>query len=170
MEISKNVFRKRRVIHNTPGHAHALTFSCYKRMPLLRDRTISSFVEKAVSNAMTKHNFHLWAFVFMPEHVHLLIKPNERVYDISAIKKSICQSASRRALNYYKSNAAEMFNLLGTGQKHQKYRFWQDGGGYDRNIFNRNAAMDFVDYVHQNPVQRKLVEKASQWYYSSYNY
>ncbi len=30
--------------------------------------------------------------------------------------------------------------------------------------------MNFVDYIHQNPVKRKLVEKASRWYYSSYNY
>ncbi len=120
MEISENVFRKRCVRLNIPGHAHALTFSCYRRYPLLMDRIVSGFLETAISNAMAKHNFSVWAFVFMPEHVHLLIKPDQKVYDISAIKKSICQSSSRRSINHYKSSAPEMIDLLCTIQKHQR--------------------------------------------------
>ncbi|RKY06672.1 MAG: hypothetical protein DRP56_06985, partial [Planctomycetota bacterium] len=45
-----------------------------------------------------KHGFDIWAFVLMPEHVHLLIYPTDVSYSISAILKSIKQSTARRAI------------------------------------------------------------------------
>jgi putative transposase len=43
------------------GHAHFLTFSCYRRMPLLgKDRTRLWFLE-ALQDARKKHCFDLWA-------------------------------------------------------------------------------------------------------------
>ncbi|OHB61113.1 MAG: hypothetical protein A2167_08085 [Planctomycetes bacterium RBG_13_46_10] len=61
--------------YNISGHAHELTFSCYRNQKfLLSDRTCQWLIE-SIEKAKVKHNFSLWAFVFMPDHVHLLIKP-----------------------------------------------------------------------------------------------
>src|SRR5215207_7980874 len=89
---------RKRVRHfDLPGDAHFLTFSCFHRMPLLsKDRTRKWLVE-AIGNARTKHSFDLWAWVIMPEHVHLLIYP--RVIDckvsevLADIKRPVAQSA-----------------------------------------------------------------------------
>lgn len=63
--------------YNEPGHAHALTFSCFQRRPFLaRDRTRQWMLE-AIDQARTKHGFHLWAYVLIPEHVHLLLGPTQ---------------------------------------------------------------------------------------------
>ena len=51
------------------GDAHFLTFSCYHQIPLLsKDRTRLWFIEE-LNKARTKHQFDLWAWVIMPEHV-----------------------------------------------------------------------------------------------------
>lgn len=51
--------------------AHFLTFSCYQRLALLsKDRTRQWFLD-ALDKGRVKHGFDLWAWVIMPEHVHL---------------------------------------------------------------------------------------------------
>jgi hypothetical protein len=73
---------------NDVGHAHFLTFSCYHRQPFLsRDRSRQWMLD-AIARAREQYDFHLWAYVIMPEHVHLLIWPARREYSISAILKT----------------------------------------------------------------------------------
>ena len=38
---------------------------------------------EAIDKARIEHQFHLWAYVVMAEHVHLLICPTEDEYAIS---------------------------------------------------------------------------------------
>src|SRR5947209_8669439 len=55
--------RKRVRSYNIPGHAHELTFSCFRRLPLLsRDRTRRWFVD-AMENARRELDPALWAYV-----------------------------------------------------------------------------------------------------------
>lgn len=46
-------------------------------------------------------------------------------------------------------------------------RFWQPGGGYDRNITSIEALRAMIDYLHANPVRRGLVARAEDWDWSS---
>ena len=46
-------------------------------------------------------------------------------------------------------------------------RFWQPGGGYDRNITSTEALRAVIDYIHANPVRRGLVARAEDWEWSS---
>ena len=154
--------------YDVPGHGHELTFSCYRRIPLLKNTTFSDYLAEAVRAAQHTHSFDVWAYVFMPEHLHLLIYPTQEIYSISAILKSIKQSVSRRAINWLRQHRPEVLERLKTGQKYGTYRFWQDGGGYDRNIFTHAAAIHSVRYIHTNPVKRGLVHWPQEWYYSSY--
>ena len=47
------------------------------------------------------------------------------------------------------------------------YRFWQRGGGNDRNIFDPVTVCEQIEYIHNNPVRRGLCEKAEDWLWSS---
>jgi putative transposase len=59
--------------YNEPGHAHALTFTCFHRRPFLsKDRSRRWFTH-AVIAAKQELSFHVWAYVVMPDHVHLLL-------------------------------------------------------------------------------------------------
>ncbi len=80
---------------------------------------------------------------------------------------SIKQPVSRKAVNFLKKNNPDGLKCLATSQQCRPYRFWQKGGGYDRNITKVKAIIDLVRYIHNNPVRKGLVENAEQWYYSS---
>jgi len=57
------------------GEIHELTFSCYQRRPLLEDDWRREQLSRAIDRGVEGHGWSLAAFVYMPEHVHLLIVP-----------------------------------------------------------------------------------------------
>jgi putative transposase len=162
-------YRKKCERYNVPGHAHELTFGCYQGMPLFENKVFCEYFVEAVNKAENQYAFDVWAYVVMPEHIHLLLFPYHPPYSISDILRSIKQSVSRKAVNWLKDNQPDLLNQIVIQQPQKMYRFWQDGGGYDRNIFTREAAVNSAQYIHLNPVRRKLAETPDMWHYSSHN-
>ena len=167
MDRGSERFRKTCERWNTPWDAHELTFSCFHRRAFLsKDRT-RYYLGEAINRAQVSHRFHVWAYVIMPEHVHLLIWPASEVYSISSILQTIKQSVARRAVNWLKANNSDALQWLATGRTDKRYQFWQDGGGYDRNVRNSKALRDIFTYIHNNPVKRGLVARPEDWEWSS---
>ncbi|MEI8195391.1 MAG: hypothetical protein WCI73_05730 [Phycisphaerae bacterium] len=105
----------------------------------------------------------------MPEHVHLLILPLERPYEISVILASIKQPVSQLARKYVEANAPAFLEHMRDIQPNgrEAFRFWQRGGGYDRNVTAGEELWEKIHYIHQNPVRRKLVTRRDEWPWSS---
>lgn len=47
------------------------------------------------------------------------------------------------------------------------HRFWQRGGGYDRNVTEPATLVSMIEYIHNNPVRRGLVPKPTDGVWSS---
>jgi len=62
--------RHRRSIKES-GHAHELTFSCFRRDPFLSKDRAREWLAASIRTACVNLDFSLWAFDFMPDHVHL---------------------------------------------------------------------------------------------------
>jgi putative transposase len=160
--------RRHRRPCNEPGHAHELTFSCYRRYPFLKAERTRQWLVEAIDDARQEWRFDLWAFVFMPEHAHLIVRPRDPVADIEDILKAIKAPVGRRALAYLESNDPSWLARLTRrrGEKTERL-FWMSGGGYDRNVIKPPTLMKMVDYVHENPIRRGLVERVEDWPWSS---
>lgn len=140
-----------------------LTFSCHQRLALLgTPETRDVFIESLVA-ARERYGFKLMAWVVMPEHVHLLIVPVAEPVPI--ILRSIKQSTSQRILYRWKESGARVLGRLNIGDG--RSRFWQAGGGFDRNVRNTDEFIRTVEYIHQNPVTRGLVGTQTDWQWSS---
>ena len=63
--------------YHDPGDVHELTFSCYRRLPLLTNDPWRGYLATSVENACRQRRFRLAAFVFIPEPVHLLVLPEK---------------------------------------------------------------------------------------------
>jgi len=153
---------------NEPGHAHELTFSCYRRLPLLDCDRIRGFLADSINAAKVELDFAVWAYVFMPEHVHVIVYPRHVEYDIAAIRKAIKEPAARRALNRLRMEHSEWLPQLERkrGDRSESL-FWQFGGGYDRNIESAKVLRAAIEYIHLNPVRRGLADHATDWKWSS---
>ena len=153
---------------NEPGHAHELTFSCFQGFPFLKSESTCQWLAEAIDEARAKHDFALWAYVFMPGHVHLLIFPKRLQYDIALIRKAIKEPVGRKAIKYLRAEAPEWLPRLEVKRgSHIEHRFWQAGGGYDRNAYELETIWAMIEYIHANPVRRGLVEYAETWKWSS---
>ena len=165
--LKGKIYTKECLRYNVAGHAHELTFSCYQNHAFLSKERPCNYLVNSIAASREKHPFDLWAYVLMPSHVHLLICPKTADYSISNILLSIKQPVSHKAISYLKENKPDGLKSLATYQIHRPYRFWQKGGGYDRNITKVSTIIDSVRYLHNNPVRKGFVNSPDEWYYSS---
>ncbi|HUU09691.1 MAG TPA: hypothetical protein VM431_04040 [Phycisphaerae bacterium] len=163
------VKRRRRKRYDVPGHAHYLTFSCWRNQPLLARERPRAWLLESLDAARGVHRFDLWAWVIMPEHVHLLLLPADGV-GVGAILRSVKQPVAKAAVSWVRQHRPQwlprMLDLQPSGRR--AYRFWQPGGGYDRNLWTPQELREKIDYIHANPVRRGLVEHPRDWPWSSY--
>jgi putative transposase len=114
--------------------------------------------------------FGLWAYVVMPDHAHLMVKPQLPYCNISRFLYSIKRPVALSAIKHAKDNQdsiqiTRMTDTLPNG--HAELRFWQQGGGYDRNIHSSKELLEKIDYMHANPVRKGLCEHPADWKWSS---
>jgi len=166
MDIQRKHKLKRKSL-NIPGHAHELTFSCYKNQPLLKFAIGRSKFIYSINKARVKYEFDIWAWVIMPDHVHILIFPKQAIYSIPGILKAIKQPTAQEIVRFLKENNPTALRNLETGLKSPQYRFWQDGGGYDRNYWEPEEIHTQVNYIHNNPVRRGLCASTVDYRWSS---
>ena len=128
---------------------HFVTFSCYRREPLLDSPRSKDVFESALERARRGYGFYVSGYVVMPEHVHLLVSEPER-------------GTLARALQAMKQSVAR--RLIG-GRRH----FWQ-ARYYDFNVWSENKRVEKLRYMHRNPVTRGLVKCPEDWTWSSFRH
>ncbi len=161
---------RKRVRHfHEPGHRHEFTFSCYHRWPLLTNNDWRRRLSRAIDSANLTWHWELVAFVFMPEHVHLLANPLEPDPDIGGYLQAIKQPFSKQIHGILKQHKSSLLSKLIVRDRpgHESFRFWQEGAGYDRNLWTPKVIMAAINYIHENPVRRRLCQQAIQWKWSS---
>ncbi len=155
--------------YHEPGDVHELTFSCYHRLPLLTNDIWQHYLAKSIDHACLDRHFRLVAFVFMPEHVHLLVFPEELQPDLGtfiAATKRPCSANVKADLTASKSPLLERLTVRERPGK-LTFRYWQEGPGYDRNLQHDESVLASLDYIHNNPVRRGLCRYATDWFWSS---
>jgi putative transposase len=155
--------RKTRVRFEIAGHGRYLTFSCYQRLPLLASGRARSACADQLMLARRRLKFGLYAWVVMPEHVHLLVLPRLPEVTVPKILSAIKRPLARTLLDELRATGSTegLCDAGGTA------RFWQRGGGYDRNIFSQAEQDEKTQYIHENPIRRGLVQSIEDWRWSS---
>jgi putative transposase len=140
------------------GHFHFLTFSCYHRLPLLTPACRELFLV-LLEKTRQEFDFAVAGYVVMPEHVHLLLGEPSRG-DPSRVLQSLKLKMARRVLH------RQTQPVLG---KTPPAHFWQRRF-YDFNVCSEETLEEKLEYIHQNPVRRGLVEHPEDWLWSSARY
>ncbi len=115
----------------------------------LRDQRVARLVANTLHyGEATRRFYDLYAWVIMPNHVHVILKPR---MELSAI------------LRWLKGRTGRMANrLLGrTGTA-----FWQDES-FDHWVRSNHELQRLIEYVENNPVQAGLAPVATEWPWSS---
>ena len=164
---------RKRVKHfHQPGDMHELTFSCYRRLSLLTNDCWRTELSKCIDLAAEEFKFELVAFVYMPEHDHLLVFPVTDEPDIGRYLASVKQPLSRFVKSKLEETSSTLLEKLTIRERPGRFcfRYWQEGPGFDRNLFSLEAIEASIAYIHRNPVERGLCPRATDWKWSSARY
>jgi len=161
---------RKRVKHvDNDTDVRELTFSCYERRPLLTNNNWREMLARSIDAAIVRHRYRLAAFVFMPEHVHLIVWPLPAASGMESVLKAIKRPFSFRVKQQLVANQSPLLQKLTVQQRPGvlTFRYWQEGPGYDRNLTLGRTLLSSINYVHMNPVRRSLCKSAEDWLWSS---
>ncbi len=152
-----------------PTHARYLTFGCYRRKQLFAHEELAFRFVHAVDAWRREQAVQLWAYVVMPNHVHLLVhtEVSDLGKDLGLLKlrygfQALQWLQVHHPVRYEELQALDHGTIV--------HRFWQAGGGYDRNIFSDVAVRKAMTYIHNNPVRAGIVEVPEMFTWSSARY
>ncbi len=167
-KTGRRVARKRRHRFDGENTPRELTFSCYRGYPFLARNRTRQWLIDSLDEARQTHSFDLWAWVIMPEHVHLIVNPRIPDTRVGAFLGDVKEQVARPAIEWLAQNAPEWIARVTVREgSRNRRRFWQPGGGYDRNIDSVATLYQMIEYIHLNPVRRGLVTRAIDWPWSS---
>jgi len=151
------------------GHLHFLTFSCYRRLPLLRAARTRDLFLKTLDEVRGHFQFVIVGYVVMPEHVHLLIGEPETGTPskvLQVLKQRVSKAVRRRSRRRVPKSQLPLWD---EAERPGPRNFWQHRF-YDFNEWSERKKNEKLHYMHMNPVKRGLVAEPKLWAWSSYRF
>lgn len=146
--------------------AYYLTSVTKDRLPVFRSDKMKAVAALALDEARTSCGFLIFAYVIMPDHIHLITDSRKKPEEILRYVNGI---VARRVIDFLKRNnyisSLEKLRHQDRGQGY-RYSLW-DHHPNIRQLTSESMLMQRVHYTHQNPVRARLVENAEDYQYSS---
>jgi putative transposase len=150
------------------GHLHFITFSCYRRLPLLKTVRARDVLVRELARVRAEYGFLLVGYVVMPEHVHLLIS-EPRKGTPSTVLQMLKQRVSKKLRKKQRRNFVGQLRLTFPEPVDNIRSFWQ-ARFYDFNVYTNRKKREKLDYMHRNPLTRGLVNHPKDWPWSSWSF
>ena len=131
----------------TGTDVYFITASTYQKKHILQSARMADLFFDVLFHYKDQNKYLLHEFVIMPNHFHLLITPT---------------GALERALQFIKGG----FSYRAKKELDWVGAIWQPSF-YDRRVRDFEEYCAFRNYIWQNPVKRRLVERAELYPYCS---
>lgn len=154
-----------------------ITVVTYDRINILIENI--DLLRNCFKIAIKKFDFEFLASVVLPDHFHIIIKPN-KADDFSKIigfvKRNFTQNLIENfeRINYDGVCDAPYFGafkeqkISESRKKRNEKGIWQRRY-YEHTIRDEDDLNKHLDYIHYNPVKHKLVKSVKDWEYSSFH-
>jgi len=139
--MPKGLYRR----HNT-GDLHFITISCYRHSHLLKSPEACNTLQRIIEETRQKYLFHILGYVFMSNHIHLLVTEPDGKKLGTAIQV-----------------LKQRFSRTRTDEFVWEPRY------HDFNVFTEAKRIEKLRYMHRNPVKAGIVERPEDWPWSSFN-
>ena len=125
---------------------------------------------QALRELRQEHPFKLFAYVIMPNHVHLVVHPSDG--RIPELMKKLKSLSARRIINCLKKSGDDKLltalRKATLGRKQDTYQVWQDGF-HAVPLWSEWMIRKKIDYVHANPLRQGVVKSAKDYTWSSFS-
>jgi putative transposase len=135
-----------RLTHRTsPGWTYFVTTKAWQNVSVFQVQETAEVVVSKIFEYRDKGNYLLHEFVLMPNHLHLILTPEESI-------------SLEKAIQLIKGGSSHEIHRV----RENKMQIWQSG-------FHESMVRDWVDYkrkadyIRFNPVAAGLVECSEEW-------
>jgi len=145
---NKQTKRTRLVDFSYKGcYRYFITLRCHNRSRRFADSGLVSEALRTLHKTAEQRNFHIWAYCFMPDHLHLLIEGKTENADM------------RKFVSIFKQRTAFWF------KRRYAARLWRPSY-YDRILRKDEAISAVARYIFENPVRKGIATDYLQYPYS----
>jgi putative transposase len=157
--------RSIRKSHMELGEIYFWTATIHKWIPLLQQDSMKKLIVDSLENLSERKKIEVFAFVIMPNHLHLIWKLKER------------NGKEMPHTSFLKFTAQQFRKILSETQslapfwverKNKDYEFWQRDS-LAIHLFTRKVAYQKLDYIHKNPLSERwnLCAQPADYAYST---
>jgi REP element-mobilizing transposase RayT len=143
-----------------------LTSVANDRLPVFQTDKIKTIACKALDEARESAKILIFAYVIMPDHVHLITDSSRKISEVLRYTNGI---VARRVIDYLKEqNFVSSLAKIRHEEKPNQYKYslWEHHPNA-MSLTSEAMLMQKVNYIHQNPVRTGLVERAEDYLLSS---
>ena len=150
MKRKPNKYPKRIRLKDFPYkgcYRYFITLRCYNRASHFANGNFVTKVLRILKKTAEQKKFYIWAYCFMPDHLHLLVEGKTEDADM------------RRFVTTFKQKTAFWFN------RPSGARLWQPNY-YERVLRKDEATSAVARYIFENPVRKGIAKEYAQYPYS----
>jgi putative transposase len=130
------------------GHfAYFVTCSTYRKRPYFKYKAVVETVLSSLIHSGTQHNFTIYVYCFMPDHLHILL-----LGDV--------ESSLHKFMKTFKQETSFKF------RENSNQPLWQRSY-YDHILRKEEALKEVALYILNNPVRKGLVDDYRKYEFSN---
>jgi REP element-mobilizing transposase RayT len=159
-------------IRNKEG-IHFITFAVVDWVDVFTRQAYRDILLDSIRHCQKEKGLLVHAWCIMSNHVHLVVSAINN--DTSDILRDFKKFTSKQIIKTITENEQEsrrewmidLFKKAGSvNSRNSTYQFWQQDN-QPKELFSEKFTNQKLDYVHNNPVEAGIVEKAEEYLYSS---
>lgn len=145
------------------GRTYFFTVVTYRRQRFLCDDDVRGWLRAGIEKTRQRYPFDIDAWVLLPDHLHCIwsLPPGDADYAKrwAMIKQCVTKHCPRLKNDAWLNDSQRKRNESTLWQR----RFWE------HQIRNERDFMNHVDYIHYNPVKHGLVQRVTDWPWSTFH-
>lgn len=141
-----------------------ITIVTYDRKPFLLDNI--GLLRESFREVRQKYSFDILACVILPEHIHLILKP-ESIKSYPKIIRALKYNFSKKINEGTMAIVPYFEDSRRAGLLSRQNRIWQRRY-YEHTIRDEDDLNKHLDYIHYNPVKHGIVPNVKDWGFSSF--
>ena len=143
-----------------------VTFTVYQWVDVFTRPIYVDILVESIRYCQKNKGLQVYAWVIMSNHIHMIISCESR--KLSDIIRDLKKYTSSKIVNAIENNKNESRKrwLLWLLKKKDRIIFWKEGY-HGEEITSKSFYESKLNYIHQNPVKARIVEKEDEYLYSS---
>jgi REP element-mobilizing transposase RayT len=166
----KEMFEYKRKSYLKTGEIYFWTATINKWQRLLQKALFKDVIIESLDTISSRGKLDVFAFVIMPNHIHLIWRLKE-INGKESASKSFLKYTAHKFLQILTHSSPRVLENYQVNRANKNYEFWQRDS-LAIPLYTRDVAIQKLEYIHDNPLADhwNLAKDPCEYKYSSARY